>query len=134
MITYGSGLRDGNAHDHADLPLVLAGRACGKIKPGRHVIHPRETPMANLFVAMLDRMSVPVESLGDSKGTLGICPICSQRLLFALLVFSWRPLREIRRIRDHFPVPLILACALAAGPIPARRAAKLDPAQVLRTN
>ena len=27
--------------------------------------------MANLFVAMLDRMGVPVESLGDSNGELG---------------------------------------------------------------
>jgi hypothetical protein len=71
MLTYGSGLSDGNAHDHADLPLVLAGRGCGKVKTGRHVRYPKETPMANLFVAMLDRMSVPVESLGDSKGTLG---------------------------------------------------------------
>ena len=71
MITYGSGLSDGNAHDHADLPLVLAGRGGGTLKPGRLVRHPKETPMANLFVAMLDRMGVPVESLGDSKGQLG---------------------------------------------------------------
>jgi len=71
MITYGSGLSDGNAHDHADLPLVLAGRGGGTLKPGRLVRHPKETPMANLFVAMLDRMGVPVESLGDSKGRLG---------------------------------------------------------------
>lgn len=71
MVTYGSGLSDGNAHDHANLPLVLAGRGCGRIKPGRHVRYPKETPMANLFVAMLDRMSVPVESLGDSNGKLG---------------------------------------------------------------
>jgi hypothetical protein len=71
MITYGSGLSDGNAHDHANLPLVLAGRGCGALKPGRYVRYPRETPMGNLFVAMLDRMGVPVESLGDSNGELG---------------------------------------------------------------
>jgi hypothetical protein len=71
MITYGSGLSDGNAHDHANLPIVLAGRGCGSLKPGRYVKHPKETPMGNLYVAMLDRMGVPVESLGDSNGELG---------------------------------------------------------------
>ncbi len=71
MVSYGSGLSDGNAHDHANLPMVLAGRGCGTLKPGRYVRHPNETPMANLFIAMLDRMSVPVERLGDSNGQLG---------------------------------------------------------------
>jgi Protein of unknown function (DUF1552) len=71
MVTYGSGLSDGNAHDHANLPLVLAGRGCGRLQPGRYVGYPKETPMANLFVAMLDRMGVPVEKLGDSNGELG---------------------------------------------------------------
>ena len=71
MLTYGSGFSDGNAHDHANLPVVLAGRGCGTVRPGRLVRYPKETPMANLFVAMLDRMGVPVESLGDSNGELG---------------------------------------------------------------
>jgi hypothetical protein len=71
MVTYGSGLSDGNAHDHANLPLVLAGRGCGQLHPGRYVGYPKETPMANLYVAMLDRMGVPVEKLGDSNGELG---------------------------------------------------------------
>jgi hypothetical protein len=71
MVTYGSGFSDGNAHDHANLPVVLAGRANGQIKPGRHVRYPLETPMSNLFTAMLDRAGVPVESLGDSTGKLG---------------------------------------------------------------
>lgn len=71
MLTYGSGFSDGNAHDHANLPLVLAGRGGGSIKPGRFVRYANETPMANLFVAMMDRLGVPVESLGDSNGELG---------------------------------------------------------------
>lgn len=71
MVTYGSGLSDGNAHDHANLPMVLAGRGCGTVKPGRFVRHANETPMANLFIAMLDRMGVPVETLGDGNGRLG---------------------------------------------------------------
>ena len=71
MIAYGSGLADGNRHEHHNLPLILAGRGNGKLKPGRMVRYPDETPITNLYVAMLDRMGVPVESLGDSTGELG---------------------------------------------------------------
>jgi hypothetical protein len=71
MIAYGSGLADGNRHEHHNLPLILAGRGNGKLRPGRMVRYPDETPITNLYVAMLDRMGVPVESLGDSTGQLG---------------------------------------------------------------
>ncbi len=70
MVLYGSGLSDGNRHDHADLPTLLAGRAGGTLKPGRHVVYQSETPLANLFVSMLDRMGVKPESVGDSTGPL----------------------------------------------------------------
>ena len=71
MIVYGSGLSDGNRHLHENLPTALAGGGCGTLKPGRHIKYPAETPMANLFVAMLDRMGVPAEKMGDSNGELG---------------------------------------------------------------
>lgn len=71
MIVYGSGLADGNQHQHHNLPTVVGGRGCGTLKPGRHVRYPDETPMTNLFLSMLDRMSVPVEAVGDSTGKLG---------------------------------------------------------------
>ena len=67
---YGSGLADGDRHDHNNLPTLLAGGACGTIRAGRHVRCTKDTPMANLFVAMLDRMRMPVEQFGDSKGKL----------------------------------------------------------------
>ena len=75
MLAYGSGLSDGNAHDHANLPAVIAGRACGRLKTGRYLSYPKETPMANLYVAMLDRLGVPVDKLGDSNGELGYLEI-----------------------------------------------------------
>jgi hypothetical protein len=71
MIAYGSGLSDGNRHDHHDLPLILAGRGSGTLKPGRMVRYAEETPITNLYVAMLDRMGAHAESLGDSTGELG---------------------------------------------------------------
>jgi hypothetical protein len=70
MIIYGSALADGNAHQHNNLPTVLAGRAGGSLTPGRHVRYPDETPITNLYLSMLDRMGVPVDQLGDSKGRL----------------------------------------------------------------
>jgi hypothetical protein len=70
MIVYGSGISDGNRHDHANLPTVLAGRANGTLKPGRHIRYAPETPMANLYLSMLDRMGVEPEYFGDSKGKL----------------------------------------------------------------
>jgi hypothetical protein len=70
MVIYGSGLGDGNRHTHHDLPVILAGRGRGTFRTGRHVRYPQDTPMANLFLSMLDRMGVPTESIGDSRGQL----------------------------------------------------------------
>jgi len=70
MIVYGGAISDGNRHNHDDLPVLLAGKGGGTIKSGRHVKYPKNTPMNNLFLSMLDRMQVPVQSLGDSTGRL----------------------------------------------------------------
>ena len=70
MIVYGSGIGDGNRHNHDDLPVVMAGRAGGSIDTGRHIKYENGTPMTNLFLSMLDRMHAEVESLGDSSGRL----------------------------------------------------------------
>jgi hypothetical protein len=70
MIIYGSGLSDGNRHQHNDLPCLLAGGAAGTLRTGRHVRYPAETPMTNLYLAMLDRVGVKPEKLGDSNGEL----------------------------------------------------------------
>jgi hypothetical protein len=70
MVMYGSGIGDGNAHNHDNLPILLAGAGGGTIASGRHVRYERETPLNNLFLSMLDRMESSVESLGDSSGRL----------------------------------------------------------------
>lgn len=70
MIAYGSGIHDGNAHNHEDLPLLLAGGGCGTLTPGRHVRFKSETPLSNLWLSMLNRMEISVEKLGDSSGSL----------------------------------------------------------------
>ena len=70
MIVYGSALADGNAHQHNNLPTVIAGRGNGTLKPGRHVKYADETPITNLYMSMLDKMGVPVDAIGDSTGKL----------------------------------------------------------------
>lgn len=70
MIAYGSGNADGNRHSHHNIPILLAGRGGGSIKPGRHIRYPSETPVNNLWLAMLDRMGAGLDKLGDSTGVL----------------------------------------------------------------
>ena len=68
MVTYGSGL--GKDHDHDNLPLVLTGRGNGLFNLGRHIQYAKETPLANLHVAMMDQLGVPVDQFADSNGKL----------------------------------------------------------------
>ncbi len=70
MIVFGSGIADGNAHTHDNLPVILAGRGGGQLHPGRHLLLPNETPMTNLYLALLERMKVKAERIGDSSGVL----------------------------------------------------------------
>ena len=70
LILYGSSISDGNAHTHHDLPIVLAGGAAGQVKGGRHIKYPKDTPLNNLLLSMLDKAGVTAEKLGDSTGEL----------------------------------------------------------------
>mgnify|MGYP000930250147 FL=1 len=72
MILFGSSMSDGNRHDPANLPILLAGKGGGKLKTGRHIASPKGTPLCNLYVSMLDQMGTPVDSFGDSTGALAI--------------------------------------------------------------
>ncbi|HEV2294379.1 MAG TPA: DUF1552 domain-containing protein [Tepidisphaeraceae bacterium] len=68
MVVYGSGLGDGNAHNHDNLPILLAGRGGGTVTPGRHIKADDRTPLNNLFLSMLDRVGAKAERFGDSTG------------------------------------------------------------------
>ena len=70
MIVYGSGLSDGNLHEHYDLPVLLVGGGSGQIQGGSHLQYPRDTPMANLFLTLLDKLGIQRERIGDSTGRL----------------------------------------------------------------
>ena len=70
MLVYGSGIGDGNRHNHDDLPVLVAGRGGGLLAPGRHIAYPSQTPLMNLFLTMLQGLGAPLDRVGDSTGPL----------------------------------------------------------------
>jgi len=72
MIVYGCGISDGNLHTHENLPVMVVGGGNGTIRGGRHIRYPDGTPTSNLYVALLEKLGMPVESFGDSTGKLAI--------------------------------------------------------------
>ena len=70
LILYGSSISDGNLHTHHDLPIVLAGGGGGQVRGNRHVVYPKDTPLNNLLVSLLETAGVPIEKFGDSTGKL----------------------------------------------------------------
>ena len=58
MIVYGSALADGNAHQHHNLPTVLAGRGNGTIQSG---------PLHSLSRRNADHESLPVDARSDGR-------------------------------------------------------------------
>lgn len=70
MVLFGSTIKDGNRHTEEDLPLILAGKAGGKIKSGRRLTSAPKTPLCNLYVSMLEIMGVKRDAFGDSRGKI----------------------------------------------------------------
>ena len=70
MVVYGSGIADGNAHAHDNLPIMMFGGGGGTIKTGRFIRLQNKTPLTNLYRSMLDRIGAPVEKFSDSNGKL----------------------------------------------------------------
>ncbi len=70
LIVYGSNMGNSNRHDHSELPLALLGGACGKLRGNRHVRCPERTPLANLYVALLNKVGISATAFGDSSGEL----------------------------------------------------------------
>jgi hypothetical protein len=70
MIMCGSSLSDGNAHSPNNLPILLGGKGGGRIQSGRHLAYPRNTPLCNLYVSMLECQGIRVPRFGDSTEPL----------------------------------------------------------------
>ncbi len=72
MVLYGSAMSDANQHNHNPLPIILAGRASGRLKGGRHIRNPKDTTMSNLLLAMLDKLDIRADKFGDSTAMMQI--------------------------------------------------------------
>lgn len=70
IILYGSGISDGDRHDHRNLPIALFGGGGGTIDPGRHIRVYAGTPLTNLYCSLLDRVGAKVDSFSDSSGRI----------------------------------------------------------------
>jgi hypothetical protein len=69
MVLFGSNLGNANSHDWRNLPVIMAG---GRFNHGSHVEFDRanNTPLSNLFVAMMQKMKLETDQFGTSSGTL----------------------------------------------------------------
>jgi hypothetical protein len=70
MVLFTSDLRDGNRHSPRNLPILLGGKGGGKLKTGQNIIYEKDTPLANLYMTMLDAMNIEETGFGDSTGKL----------------------------------------------------------------
>src|SRR6056297_170803 len=70
LYMYGSGMGNPDTHDHANLPIVVAGGAAGNMRGGRHIRYDKPEPLANLHLTLLNKVGVPLETFSDSTGTV----------------------------------------------------------------
>jgi hypothetical protein len=68
IYLYGSGMSNGDKHDHVNLPILVAGGGAGNLKGGRHIRYAEPTPLANLHLTLLDKAGVRMDSFADSQG------------------------------------------------------------------
>jgi len=72
MVLYGSGMGNGNVHDHTNLPLIVAGAKTFGVKGNRRVLYTKETPMANLLVGLVNKAGLNVDKIADSTGSVDL--------------------------------------------------------------
>lgn len=67
-VVLGSGISDGDSHNYKDLPVVIAGRAGGRLRTGSYHAATGEIPLANLWLTLLHAMGGPADRFADSTG------------------------------------------------------------------
>ncbi len=65
ILYFGSEISDGDAHGMFDLPIVVAGRGGGALRPGRRVVYEDATSTGKLFVSFLQAMGIERSTFGD---------------------------------------------------------------------
>src|SRR5690606_33910947 len=72
LVLYGSGMSDGNAHDHDPLPGLLAGRAAGGQEGNRHLVQAPHATLEHLLLSLLNKLGCQEEQFGDRTELLAI--------------------------------------------------------------
>jgi hypothetical protein len=65
IVFFSSEIEDGDSHSHFNMPIVVAGTACGRIRSGRHARYPNQDTVGNLFVSLLNALGTPASRFGD---------------------------------------------------------------------
>ncbi len=75
LVTYGAGISDGNSHAVTGLPMLVFGQGAGGIRGGRHLRYSKDTPIANLYLTLIDKVGLTVERFGDSTGRINLLAV-----------------------------------------------------------
>ena len=70
IIYFGCEMSDGSAHSNRNTPVVLAGKAGGQVRTGRHIVYPARTNIARMMLAMLKLTGAPVDEFGEVRAPL----------------------------------------------------------------
>jgi hypothetical protein len=70
LILWGSGMSDSNTHSALDVPLLLAGKATGRMKGDRHIVAPKGTQLANAMLDLAQMWGAEIDHFGVSTGRL----------------------------------------------------------------
>jgi hypothetical protein len=70
VTVMGSGLGDGSVHSYKELPVLMAGRANGRLKSGQHWRFASGTPIANLWLTLLQLQDLKAPRFADSTRPL----------------------------------------------------------------
>jgi hypothetical protein len=66
MVAFGSPIRDGNSHNPRNVPILLAGKANGGLRTGRHLEFSEGTPLCSLWLTMLEKAGAKTRKLADA--------------------------------------------------------------------
>jgi hypothetical protein len=70
IYLYGSGMGNGDVHDHVNLPILVAGGGAGNLKGGRHIRYAKPAPLSNLHLTLLDKAGIRLDAFADSQGKI----------------------------------------------------------------
>jgi hypothetical protein len=70
IVMFTSGMRDGNAHSPYNLPVLVAGKAGGKLKTGQNLQFKKETPLSNLYLSLARVLDMRLSHFADSTGEM----------------------------------------------------------------